>query len=609
MIELLMSSSALIGAILVIRGLLGRRMSMRLRYGLWGLVLLRLLLPVWLPGKTAGFYVPVPLEVREVRRQETPVLTAPEHTAQPQTTEVAEAPSPLPVLTERGLRPGVIRAVWLMGLCGVGGYLLLANLLLYRRLHRNAVPLEIVCPVPVYQTQDLAAPCLAGLLHPRIYVPDVLPRQVDIQYMLAHECCHLRHGDNWWALLRGICLAVWWFHPLVWVAAVYARRDCELACDEAVLDRLGWEARNPYGETLVALAAKQRGGLLYASASMTGGSVMKQRLKQLLHGRRQLWATVLALVLALLAAACAFTEAPDTSLALSKGNKSVDGAPPQQEGNRTGVYTFLLVGVSDVGGMTDTLLLARYDTVGGELNVLSIPRDTMVDIPYDIKRINGVWALSGGGIQGRTALVREVERLVGFVPDYVVTVGWQAVGELVDALGGVPFEVPMDMDYDDPVQDLHIHITKGYQVLDGTQAMGVIRYRRGNDQNGYVNGDLGRVETQQAFLQALAGKLLSFQSLPKLAELVDLIQAHTDTDLSRDALLWFAKTAVLDGVTQIRFLTLPTEPQAVWSETYQCHQSYLVPQKGPVLELVNQYLNPCQTPRTAADLALPSIAE
>lgn len=609
MTELLLASTVLIGIVLLIRGLLGGWMSMRLRYGLWGLVLLRLLIPVWLPGRPVSLVhtltPPVWERSKPAEQPVQPDLTtgntvpvfAPEGISSPQSDQTA-----VPVF-----RSDTLRTIWYAGICCVGGYLLLSNVLFYRRVHRNAVLLEWG-RVPVYQTEDPAAPCLTGLLHPRIYLPQTLPQQRDaLDYILAHEQCHLRHRDNWWALLRGICLAVWWFHPLVWLAAVYARRDCELACDEAVLARLGQEARIPYGETLVSLAARQRGGLLYAATGLTtGGRAMRERLNQILHGKRRLWATALALLLALLAAACTFTEAPEDSpkeTAQPVQIKGDGGAPTVPEGRRGGVYTFLLAGVSG-GGQTDTLLLATYDTAGQTLNMMSIPRDTMVDIPYDIKRINGVYTLSGGGAQGQAALRREVGRLVGFDPDYMIEMDWNAVGAVVDAVGGVPFEVPVEMDYDDPVQDLYIHIPKGYQVLDGAQAMGVIRYRRGNDNRGYVNGDLGRIETQQAFLQALAGQILSAPTMTKLTTLVETVQTRVTTDLSRENLLWFAKTAVFDGVPELRFFTLPCTPYLGWSETYQCNQSYLQPQKEELLELVNRYFNPYQTERTAEDLEL-----
>ena len=129
-------------------------------------------------------------------------------------------------------------------------------------------------------------------------------------------------------------------------------------------------------------------------------------------------------------------------------------------------YTFLVIGKDTAGGgNTDTILLASYDVGNQKLNVMSIPRDTMVNIPYDIKRINSVYNHGGGGEEGIRALYTEVSHLVGFVPDFYVTVEWKAIGQMVNAIGGVYFDVPWNMNYDDPYQDLHIHVNKGYQKL------------------------------------------------------------------------------------------------------------------------------------------------
>ncbi len=113
------------------------------------------------------------------------------------------------------------------------------------------------------------------------------------------------------------------------------------------------------------------------------------------------------------------------------------------------------------------MLLASYDVTNQKATVMSIPRDTMVNVSWDIKRINSVYNYDGGGDKGIQALYKEISQLVGFEPDYQVVVEWDAVGEIVDAMGGVWFDVPRDMNYDDPYQDLSIHQEKGYRLLNG----------------------------------------------------------------------------------------------------------------------------------------------
>ena len=114
------------------------------------------------------------------------------------------------------------------------------------------------------------------------------------------------------------------------------------------------------------------------------------------------------------------------------------------------------------------MLLASYDVTNQKATVMSIPRDTMVNVSWDIKRINSVYNYYGGGDRGSSISTKEIAQLVGFEPDYQVVVEWDAVGQIVDAMGGVWFDVPRNMNYDDPYQDLHIHQEKGYRLLTGT---------------------------------------------------------------------------------------------------------------------------------------------
>ena len=129
------------------------------------------------------------------------------------------------------------------------------------------------------------------------------------------------------------------------------------------------------------------------------------------------------------------------------------------------------------GGNTDTMLLASYDVTNQKATVMSIPRDTMVNVNWDVKKINSVYNMNGQGDKGIAAVYKEVSQLVGFEPDYRVVVEWDAVGKIVDAIGGVYFDVPYDMDYHDPYQDLVIEQAKGYRLLNGDDAMQVIRWR------------------------------------------------------------------------------------------------------------------------------------
>ena len=146
------------------------------------------------------------------------------------------------------------------------------------------------------------------------------------------------------------------------------------------------------------------------------------------------------------------------------------------------------------------------------------------------------------------------------------------------------------MDYDDPYQDLYIHFSKGTQHLNGADALKVVRFRHNNDGTGYGSEDIGRMETQQAFLKAVAKKALANPT--KINEYVKIFQKYVDTDLSLSDMAWFGQQALSAGLENISFSTLPGE----WHSPY----IYLDPEE--TLATVNTYLNPYVEDRTADDL-------
>ena len=290
-----------------------------------------------------------------------------------------------------------------------------------------------------------------------------------------------------------------------------------------------------------------------------------------------------------------------------------EGTRPRSDGERKSqdYYTVLILGRdTGGGGNTDTMLLASYDVTNQKATVMSIPRDTMVNVSWDIKRINSVYNYYGGGDRGIQYLYKEIAQLVGFEPDYQVVVEWDAVGQIVDAMGGVWFDVPRNMNYDDPYQDLHIHQEKGYRLLTGDDAMQVLRYRHDNDMRyGYPDGDLGRIKTQQAFLTAMVDQLLQIKNVTKINQFIQVFQNNVETDLSFQNILWFAQQAILGGLSMenVEFVTMPNRTASCWSRTYHNYQSYVVPSADELLELVNTKLSPYTEVFTLSDLDIMSV--
>ena len=268
-----------------------------------------------------------------------------------------------------------------------------------------------------------------------------------------------------------------------------------------------------------------------------------------------------------------------------------DGDMPTVSGDRKeGVYTFLLVGTDMGDGNTDTIMVATYDTKNQNVSIMSIPRDTMINASWDIKKINSVYSRYSDGIG---ALKTQISRLVGFTPDFYVKVELSMFVELVDLVGGVEFYVPQDMNYDDDWQDLHIHLEEGLQVLDGESAMELVRFRR------YAEGDIKRVQVQQDFMKALIQECLSLEHWGKIKAYIDLAMENVETDLDFGSIVWFAAQALgLNGggaldMDNVYTCTIPANYYAsAWSRATGLKQSYVTIYPNQVVELVNERFNP-----------------
>ena len=268
------------------------------------------------------------------------------------------------------------------------------------------------------------------------------------------------------------------------------------------------------------------------------------------------------------------------------------GSRSAPEGRKEHFHTILVGGLDDENGGSDTNLLVALDSQNGAIHVVSLPRDTLLNVTWSVKKLNN--AYHHGGFAQTMA---EVARLLGIPVDHYVTVKLDAFAELVDAIGGVEFEIPVDMDYDDPYQDLHIHFQAGLRRLTGEEALQVVRWRQNNDGTGYATADIGRIGTQQAFLTAVAQQTLQLSNLDKIRELAEIFQRQVDTDLGLANLIWIGEQTLSIGSAGITFHTLPGDG-AGWYKG----GSYYVLDPEATLELVNTYFNPYQRELTMEDM-------
>ena len=219
----------------------------------------------------------------------------------------------------------------------------------------------------------------------------------------------------------------------------------------------------------------------------------------------------------------------------------------------------LILGKSQ--NLTDTLILASYDPKDQSAAMLSIPRDTFIG---DYKSSATAWDKINSVYQtenGPQKVMKYVSNLTGIDVKYYLMVDTEALKVLVDEIDGVTFNVPIDMNYDDSSQDLHIHLEAGEQLLDGDKAEQVVRFRHNNNGSTYPSEygqeDIGRMKTQRAFLTALAKKMLSWKSVTKINGILDIAQKYVETNLDFNAIKDYIPYAVEFNTENLLTETLP----------------------------------------------------
>ena len=291
----------------------------------------------------------------------------------------------------------------------------------------------------------------------------------------------------------------------------------------------------------------------------------------------------------------------NTGTALPTGDTSQVEEEPVRE-RREGVYNFVLLGKDVDSGNTDSIIVVSYDAPNKKVGMISIPRDTAVERTWrNNPKINGAFYGAGADV-----LKEEIEHTFGIPIDYYILVDLKGFIALVDELDGVEVDIPLDMNYDDPIQNLHIHFSKGTQTLSGQEAMEVVRYRHDNeDSPNYLANqwytDVQRGEMQRQVLMQLAKKVVSWNSVAKVTEFVSIFNEYVKSDLSVTDMIYFATQALqVDLSTGVTQGTLEGDGNATCKGFQYC----FVYEAEDILPVLNEQVNPYNMPLTEEDLHL-----
>lgn len=212
--------------------------------------------------------------------------------------------------------------------------------------------------------------------------------------------------------------------------------------------------------------------------------------------------------------------------------------------------TCLFLGVN--GSLTDFIMLGQYDPNTREIDLLSVPRDTNIGNLSPDGKLNSLYAT-----KGMDALKKQITEITGIDIDYHILFKTKILRNVVNAIGGVNIDVPINMNYDDPYQDLYIHLNKGPQKLTGAQAEQFCRFRHNSDGTGYADGDIGRTRAQQQFVKAFIAELLKPTNISKLPDVAKIVIDGTKTNVTMDVAKEYLDDVIALRTDRIKTNTLP----------------------------------------------------
>lgn len=440
MVTILMQATALMLALILLRPLLKRYLSARWCCALWALPALRLLLPFeW--ESSLSVMAPMQPVAQEVENAVSrPVAQiAPSgwlgtgagapvtgNAAQNAMQNAAQSTAPIQSAAAPEISLGsILLALWLVGAAIIGGIILYQNIRFYASVKRLAEPCGTAEKLPVYLVRGLPSPCLAGVFRPSIFINEHTLIGEDVLAMaLRHELTHYRRRDHIWGAMRGVLLALYWFHPLVWYCSELFRGDCETACDAAATRGMDKDERESYGMALITLASrggKRDAGRLVCLSTMGGSKkLLKERITRLAKGRTFRFAAVTALLLAAVLC-CTMCTVPHQEEQNRPENSASDGSSDTQQQEEEpssediqqielDIVTMDFVSTDPAVGVPNTIEDLAWCLELSLLDMAFVPmdEDEMSDIVYEYANL-----LNGYRLLGRVSEDGSVRYIVG----------------------------------------------------------------------------------------------------------------------------------------------------------------------------------------------------
>lgn len=561
-----MSITATIAAflILVFRSTIGRKLPKVLSYALWAIILLRLILPVSFTStfsildkvnpnigqygaSLSQIYFAGDLEESIVTQQGLQEV----QTGGSNGNAVGGWDHKENLLQGNSLMT-VCAIIWLIGVIVLFTYSIVFYLKITRKvstavllkdealINHCKANVKVRWPFKIYVSDQIEGPFVCGILKPKIILPSFLlikdNYDKEIQHILCHEMVHISRMDFMIKPLAFLTVIIHWFNPMMWICFHLANKDMEMSCDERVIRLSEADQRESYANTLLGISMKQN-NIITDGFLAFGESNIGERVKNIVKYKNpKMWVIVVSILIIIAGGVSLLSNPIDAKETEEQKIVSVlfMGVRATNPGESTAVDSFILMG---------------YEPSTGNLNIATVPRDTMVkDETREVKLGNYA------ALHKPDQVIQELNRTLGVNVSKYVKINTAAFRDFIDAIGGINYDVPQDMYYEDPMQDLHIELKKGPQVLDGKKAEMLVRFR-----HGYPEGDLTRIDVQKDFLASILTQINMSDVFKNIDSLYKIASINMETNLKKGEIIKYSATLKNHSMKKenIREINLP----------------------------------------------------
>lgn len=423
----------------------------------------------------------------------------------------------------------MLPVIWILGAIAFLIFKVLGYIIFVVKLRRESE--EIPCPeikryteknIITRTSNKIASPLMLGIVRPTLVLPGIKMSKEQLESVLSHEMTHYTRKDILYKWFVCIVKCVHWFNPVIYYIAKQVNIECEISCDLAVVKDMSKEQEKSYIDTILTLATARNSQITTMTTAMASDKKLLKRRFSMIKNKGKIskkaimFSVIIALVLLVLTAVVS---------GLLNG-KFISNYEPQMIAVNTDArkgdnFNLLLLGL-DRQNRADTIMILSAEDEG--ITGVSIPRETTFIVDGIKARANDILA----GENGDQKLIDTIRETISMPITYYAKANLSAVEALIDSVGGIDFNVPMDMEYNDPEQNLHIKLKQGRHTLTGSEVCGLLQFRRSDNGRGY--NDEARIEMGQQVIKEFFNQKLDKDFIDKAPKIFKTLAENIETN-------------------------------------------------------------------------------